>query len=75
MDVHGGASMPYGTCSLEARVPIRFRHAEVIICGWKTGQGCRADTIGSLLLGVWDGNLLRYAGHVGTGFTQAALTD
>jgi bifunctional non-homologous end joining protein LigD len=51
------------------------RHAEVIICGWKPGQGHRADTIGSLLVGVRDGPRLRYAGHVGTGFTQAALTD
>jgi bifunctional non-homologous end joining protein LigD len=51
------------------------RHAEVIICGWKPGQGRRADTIGSLLLGVYDGGHLRYAGHVGTGFTQAMLAD
>jgi bifunctional non-homologous end joining protein LigD len=51
------------------------RHAEVIICGWKPGQGRRAGTIGSLLVGVWDGHLLRYAGHVGTGFTQAMLAD
>jgi hypothetical protein len=52
-----------------------IRHAEVIICGLKPGQGRRTDTIGSLLLGVWDGPRLRYAGHVGTGFTQGALTD
>ena len=49
-----------------------IRHAEVIICGWKPGQGRRAGTIGSLLVGVWDGPRLRYAG---TGFTQAALAD
>ena len=51
------------------------RHAEVIICGWKPGQGRRLDTIGTLLVGVRDGHLLRYAGHVGTGFTQAMLAD
>jgi bifunctional non-homologous end joining protein LigD len=51
------------------------RHQEVIICGWTPGAGRRADTIGSLLLGVWDGHQLRYAGHVGTGFTQAMLTE
>ena len=50
-------------------------HQEVIICGWKPGQGRRADTIGSLLVGVRDGPRLRYAGHVGTGFTQAMLAD
>jgi bifunctional non-homologous end joining protein LigD len=52
-----------------------LRHQMVIICGWKPGQGRRADTIGSLLVGVRDGPRLRYAGHVGTGFTRAALAD
>jgi bifunctional non-homologous end joining protein LigD len=52
-----------------------IRHAEVVIVGWKPGQGRRAGTIGSLLLGVPDGGQLRYAGHVGTGFTQAMLAD
>ena len=55
------------------------RHQEIILCGWKPGEGRRADMIGSLLLGVYegthDGGKLRYAGHVGTGFTQAMLTD
>ena len=52
-----------------------IRHQEVIICGWTPGHGRRADTIGSLLLGVYDRGRLRYAGHVGTGFTQAMLAD
>jgi bifunctional non-homologous end joining protein LigD len=51
------------------------RHQEVVICGWKPGEGRRAETIGSLLVGVYDDHALRYAGHVGTGFTQAMLTD
>jgi bifunctional non-homologous end joining protein LigD len=51
------------------------RHQEVIICGWKPGEGRRADTIGSLLIGVYDAGRLRYAGHVGTGFTQRMLED
>jgi bifunctional non-homologous end joining protein LigD len=52
-----------------------IRYAEVITCGGTPGQGRRADTIGSLLVGVWNGPRLRYAGHVGTGFTQVALAD
>jgi bifunctional non-homologous end joining protein LigD len=52
-----------------------IRHQEVIVGGWQPGRGRRADTIGSLLVGVWDGHVLRYAGHVGTGFTQAMLAD
>ncbi|MGH3197529.1 MAG: non-homologous end-joining DNA ligase [Streptosporangiaceae bacterium] len=51
------------------------RQQEVIICGWRPGEGQRADTIGSLLLGIYDGDQLRYAGHVGAGFTQDMLTD
>jgi bifunctional non-homologous end joining protein LigD len=52
------------------------RRVAVIICGWEPGQGRRAGSIGSLLLGVpGHGGQLRYAGHVGTGFTQAMLTD
>jgi bifunctional non-homologous end joining protein LigD len=47
---------------------------EVLVGGWTPGQGRRAGTIGSLLLGAYDGQgLLRYLGHVGTGFTDAAL--
>ena len=42
-------------------------------CGWNQGEGARANTIGSLLLGVYDNDRLRYAGNVGTGFTEATL--
>ncbi len=52
-----------------------IRRQEVIIGGWQPGEGGRADTIGSLLLGVYDNDRLRYAGNVGTGFTEATLTD
>jgi bifunctional non-homologous end joining protein LigD len=48
---------------------------EVVIGGWRPGQGRRADTIGSLLMGVPGPDGLAYVGHVGTGFTQAFLTD
>ena len=53
-----------------------IRHQEVIICGWQPGQGRRANTIGSLLMGVYaDDGRLRYAGNVGTGFTEAMLGE
>jgi bifunctional non-homologous end joining protein LigD len=52
-----------------------IRRQEVIICGWNPGVGGRANTIGSLLVGVHDGGRLRYAGNVGTGFTEAMLAD
>ena len=53
------------------------RRQEVVVGGWLSGEGRRADTIGSLLVGVHDpdapGNPLRFAGGVGTGFTDDAL--
>lgn len=56
-----------------------IRTQEVVVLGWQAGNGRRAGTIGSVLVGVpADGESaasgLRYAGKVGTGFTEAALT-
>lgn len=51
-----------------------FTTVEVVVIGWKPGSGWRAGGIGSLLVAVGDGNGgLRYAGKVGTGFTDQAL--
>ncbi|MDQ1688000.1 MAG: bifunctional non-ous end joining protein LigD [Frankiaceae bacterium] len=52
------------------------RMQEVLVVGWKPGEGRREGTIGSLLLGVHDdsGGLV-YAGHVGTGFSDRALDE
>jgi bifunctional non-homologous end joining protein LigD len=50
------------------------RRQEVVIGGWKPGEGGRAGWIGSLLVGVHDEDgALVYSGHVGTGFTQQTL--
>jgi len=46
---------------------------EVVIGGWKPGEGGRAGWIGSLLVGVQNDGKLVYCGHVGTGFTQQML--
>jgi hypothetical protein len=54
------------------KVPL-IRTQEVLIPGWKPGQGRREGTIGALLLGVRDDGQLRFAGHVGTGFTDVML--
>ncbi|ETK37723.1 non-homologous end-joining DNA ligase [Microbispora sp. ATCC PTA-5024] len=49
---------------------------EVVIGGWKPGAGRRSGMVGSLLMGVHDeAGRLMYVGHVGTGFTEAALRD
>ncbi|WP_231648124.1 non-homologous end-joining DNA ligase [Saccharothrix sp. NRRL B-16348] len=56
------------------KVPL-LRTQEVLIGGWRPGDGRRAGTIGSLLLGVRCDEGLRYVGKVGTGFTHSALLD
>lgn len=48
---------------------------DVVIGGWTKGEGGRANRIGALLVGVPEDGGLRYAGRVGTGFTQATLDE
>jgi bifunctional non-homologous end joining protein LigD len=50
-----------------------IRTQEVVILGFKEGEGRRAGTIGALLVGLYRGGKLSFAGGVGTGFTDAAL--
>ncbi|MEU4746857.1 non-homologous end-joining DNA ligase [Actinosynnema sp. NPDC023658] len=56
------------------KTPLR-RTLDVVVGGWKPGQGRRSGTMGSLLLGAHDETGLVFIGHVGTGFTDRALTD
>lgn len=49
------------------------RRQEVVVAGWKPGQGNRAGQVGSLLVGVHSPEGFSYCGHVGTGFTGQAL--
>jgi bifunctional non-homologous end joining protein LigD len=50
-----------------------FARQEVVVGGWMPGEGRRRDRIGSLLVGVGEDDGLRYAGRVGTGFTEQEL--
>jgi bifunctional non-homologous end joining protein LigD len=50
-----------------------IRTQEVVILGFKEGEGRRAGTIGALLVGLYRKGKLSFAGGVGTGFTDAAL--
>jgi len=48
---------------------------EFLVCGFTQAQGSRAY-FGSLILGYYDNkNVLRYAGHVGTGFNATSLKE
>ena len=52
------------------------RHQEVVVIGWRHGKGERSGSLGSLLLAVPDSEgELRYAGRVGTGFTDRDLEE
>ena len=46
---------------------------ELVVAGFTRGQGRRASGIGALVLGVHAAGSLRYAGNVGTGFTDREL--
>jgi bifunctional non-homologous end joining protein LigD len=45
-----------------------------IVGGFAEGEGSRSTTFGSLLLGVWHGEDLRFVGAVGSGFKEHALS-
>ncbi len=49
------------------------RRQEMVIGGFTDPQGSRSG-FGALLLGIYDGGKLRYAGKVGTGFDDKTLT-
>jgi bifunctional non-homologous end joining protein LigD len=65
---------PYrsGRSHLWVKTPL-WRTVEAVIGGWAQGRGRYEDSLGAVLLGrpEPDGRL-RYIGHVGTGFTDAA---
>src|SRR5690606_7380275 len=58
------------------KVKVRWEQ-ELVIGGWLPGEGARAHRFGALLVGYHDADEpdrpLRYAGRVGTGFTEAEL--
>jgi bifunctional non-homologous end joining protein LigD len=48
---------------------------EVVVGGWLPGSGHRSGRLGALLAGYYEGGELRYAGRVGTGFTDRMLDE
>jgi bifunctional non-homologous end joining protein LigD len=56
---------------------IKVRHrGELVVGGWLPGNGARSGRLGALLVGYYDADgALRFAGRVGSGFTDAELTD
>lgn len=59
-----------------AWLKIKHRRTQsVLIGGWRPGEGNRASTIGSLLMGLPTSGGLRYLGRVGSGFTDIGLRE
>jgi bifunctional non-homologous end joining protein LigD len=63
---------------------LKVKHSmrqELVIGGWVPGEGRREGQLGALLMGYFDpepeeeGEGLRYAGKVGTGFSDADLSE
>ena len=46
---------------------------EVVIAGYTRGQGRRTNGFGALVVGVHDAGVLRWAGNVGTGFSDGEI--
>jgi DNA ligase D-like protein (predicted ligase) len=69
------ADSPYR--STRSKDWLKFKCAqgqELVVGGFTAPQGSRTD-FGALLLGVYEGDQLRYAGKVGTGFDTATLHE
>lgn len=49
------------------------RRMRAIVGGWAEGEGSRSSTLGSLLIGLWDGDKLRFVGAVGSGLDERTL--
>ncbi|MCU1395886.1 MAG: ATP-dependent ligase [Ilumatobacteraceae bacterium] len=55
---------------------IKIKHRfeqELVVGGYLVGEGNRSTTFGSLLVGHYEAGILRFAGAVGTGFTDLTL--
>ncbi|GAA4164005.1 ATP-dependent DNA ligase [Gryllotalpicola daejeonensis] len=60
----------------EAWIKVKLhRTQEVVIAGWRPGNGRRSGTVGSLLLGIPGKGGLAYVGRVGTGFNDRTLSE
>lgn len=49
------------------------RSDDFVICGYTAGNGSRSNLFGALVLGYYKDGELKYAGSVGTGFTEKSM--
>ncbi|HMH50340.1 MAG TPA: non-homologous end-joining DNA ligase [Candidatus Acidoferrum sp.] len=58
-----------------AWLKVKLRNEDEFVIGGYTAPGGARSHFGALLVGAWEGGRLRYAGKVGTGFTERMLAD
>jgi bifunctional non-homologous end joining protein LigD len=69
------AQSPYSSTRSRDWLKFKCEHGqELVVGGYTQPHGSRIE-FGALLLGTYDGDALRYAGKVGTGFDQATLRE
>jgi bifunctional non-homologous end joining protein LigD len=69
------AASPYVSRRSRDWLKVKCGHGqEVVVGGFTEPKGHRTG-LGALLVGVYDGDQLRYAGKVGTGFSQRVLVE
>ena len=56
------------------KIPHKHR-GRAVVGGYLIGEGARSSTFGSMLLGLWVDDGLRFVGSVGSGFTERALIE
>lgn len=68
-----GSSYQSGKRSPDWRKIGQFKQIRAVVGGFTAGTGGRESTFGSLLLGLWAGDGLRWIGAVGSGFDDKSL--
>jgi bifunctional non-homologous end joining protein LigD len=74
--VSKSAASPYEpACRSRHWLKVKVRKESEFVIGGYTDPGGSREHFGALLVGLFDGAKLRYAGKVGTGYTQKSLAD
>src|SRR5262249_34950224 len=69
------ADAPYGHGTSRDWFERKCVRAQGLVSGGSTAPAGSRTAFGALLVGYYDGGLLRYAGKVGTGYSAARLTE
>ncbi|MGI8801358.1 MAG: non-homologous end-joining DNA ligase [Solirubrobacteraceae bacterium] len=69
------ADSPYTAARSRDWRKFKCEHAQELVIGGFTAPRGSREHFGALLLGHYDGDALRYAGKVGTGFDRVTLAD